>query len=183
MSFPRAFAIVFTLLVCPSLTSVALAADLGAMGPPAGRVFPSAACGGLCGSPPPVLYRAPLPVGAIPVAPDPIAVDHWDTNGFGDCRFPGDYFGACASFGRCGWFSGPGACGGPASCGVCGRPAVAYRPAPSPIYIVNQGPEYSGPGFFIPFKTYSPTTGLAAPRQFPYISARRLNHPPLGVRG
>jgi hypothetical protein len=36
----------------------------------------------------------------------------------------------------------------------------------------------------IPFKTYSPTTGLAAPREFPYISVRRhFSHPPLAVRG
>jgi len=116
------------------------------------------------------------------VAPDPIAVDHWDTNGFGGCNFFGVFVGGCSGIGSCGWFSGPGSCGRPASCGVCGRP-VGYRPAPSPVYIVNQGPEYSGPGFMILFKTYSPTTGLAAPGQFPYISARHVYRPPLGVRG
>jgi hypothetical protein len=182
MSLSRAFAVALTLFVCPSLTAVSFAADLSAMGPPVRQVFPPAPCGGPCAPAPAIPYRPLLPVGAIAVAPDPIAVDHWDTNGFGDCRGPGDYFGACGGFGRCGWFSGPGPCGAPVHCGVCG-PRAGYRPAPSPIYIVNQGPEYTGPGFFIPFKTYSPTTGLAAPRQFPYISARHVYHPPLGVRG
>jgi hypothetical protein len=194
MSLSRAFAVVFTLLVCPSLASVAFAADAASMGPPGpGGAFPPAACAGACALPraPAILYPALSPVAPIPVAPATMAVDQWDTYGFGDCRYPGDYFGACGGFGRCGWFNGPGACGGPAPCGVCGRPPVAYRPAPSPIYIVDQGPKYSGPGFMIPFKTYSPTTDLAAPREFPYISARGSRYvlprpssrPPLGVCG
>jgi len=185
MSLSRAFALAFTILICPSVTAVSFAADLSSMGPPVRQVFPPAPCGGPCASAPApaIPYRPLLPVGAMAVAPAPIAVDHWDTNGFGDCRYPGDYFGACGGFfGRCGWFSGPGPCGAPAPCGACGRPA-AYRPAPSPVYIVNQGPEYSGPGFMILFKTYSPSTGLAAPGQFPYISARHVYRPPLGVRG
>lgn len=184
MSMSRAFAVALTLCICLSLTAVAFAADLGSMGSPVGPVFSPAPCGGPCAPPPApaIPYPTLLPIGAIAVAPAPIAVDHWDTNGFGDCRFRGDYFGACGGLGRCGWFSGPGPCGGPAPCGGCGRPA-AYRPAPAAIYIVNQGPEYSGPGFMILFKSYSPTTGLAAPGQFPYISARHVYRRPLGVRG
>jgi hypothetical protein len=192
MSLFRAFAIAFTLLVSPSVASVAFAGCWGcgpqALGPAfvapvgPGPVFPWAGCGGACIPGPALFYQ----IGSTPVAvaPDPIAVDHWDTNGFGDCRFPGDYFGACGWVARCGWFSGPGPCGGPVGCGGgCGRP-VAYWPAPSRVYIVNRGPEYSGPGIMIPFKTYSPTTGLAAPREFPYISVRRhFSHPPLAVRG
>jgi hypothetical protein len=58
---------------------------------------------------------------------------------------------------------------------------VAYRPGPG-VYIVNQGPQYDGPGFMILFKSYSPSTGLAAPGQFPYISARHVYHPAPSVR-
>jgi len=47
-------------------------------------------------------YRRALPALSpfepVAVAPAPVAVDHWDTNGFGDCRYPGDYFGACGGF-------------------------------------------------------------------------------------
>jgi hypothetical protein len=167
MSLSRAFAVVLALVAFPGLTSVVFAADLG-------RAFPPAACGNACASPraPAIRYPVLSPIAPVPVEPAPIAVDHWDTHGFGDCKFPGDYFGACGNIGRCGWFGGPGPCGGPpAPCGACGRPG-AYLPAPTPIYIVNQGPDYSGPGLMIPFKTYSPTNGLAMPRAFPYISAR-----------
>ena len=68
----------------------------------------------------------------------------------------------------------------PPPCVGCRHPVVAYRPGPG-VYIVNQGPEYSGPKFFVTFKTYTPTTGLAAPSQFPYISARHVYRPPLDV--
>ena len=88
----------------------------------------------------------------MPVAPAPIAVDHWDTGGWG------------------GW-SGCGRCGG---CGACGG-SIAYAPqiAQSPLYVVNQGPEYSGPGFMSPYRTYSPYRDVAAPANYPYIGAWR----------
>jgi hypothetical protein len=186
MSLQRAFALAFALLVCPSLTAAAFAGCDGC-GPPPGPALAApplpnpAFARGPCGMPCVAHYRRALPalspLEPVAVAPAPVAVDHWDTNGFGDCRYPGDYFGACGGFAGC----GPGPCGSPPPCVAC-RPPVAYRPGPS-LYIVNQGPEYSGPNFMIPFKTYTPTTGLAAPRQFPYISARHAYPPPLAVRG
>jgi hypothetical protein len=186
MSLPRAFALAFALLVCPSLMAAAFAGCDGcgpspgvalAARPVSGPVFAAVPCGMPCVVPHRRALPALSPMEPVAVAPDPIAVDHWDTNGFGACRYPGDYFGACGGFAGC----GRGPCVGPAPCVAC-RPPMARRAGPS-LYIVNQGPEYSGPGFFIPFKTYSPTTGLAAPRQFPYISAGHIYHPPLAVRG
>jgi len=44
--------------------------------------------------------------------------------------------------------------GGCSGCGV----------APSPFYVVDQGPDYTGPGITRPFLTYTP------PISFPYVS-------------
>lgn len=96
----------------------------------------------------PVIVQPVIP--AVPVAPAPIAVDHWDTNGWCGCC------GGCGC-GGCG-------CGG-CGCGGCGSTAVVA----SPLYVVNQGPEYSGPGLMVPFGTYSPATNVAAPGQYPYV--------------
>jgi hypothetical protein len=118
-------------------------------------------------APPPLEYAPPAyapimpppPVAPLPIAPAPIAVDHWDTGGW-------DRWG---SFGGCGcnrgFFGGGGFFGGP---------------GPAPIYIVNQGPEYSGPGIMIPYNTYSPEAGLAAPGTYPYIG--RYGYPRYGYR-
>lgn len=186
MSLQRAFALAFALLVFPSLTAAAFAGCDGcgpSPGPALVAPLPNPAFArGPCGMPCVAHYRRALPALSpfepVAVAPAPVAVDHWDTNGFGDCRYPGDYFGACGGF-AAGCGAGP--CGGPPPCVAC-LPRAAYRPGPS-LYIVNQGPEYSGPNLMVSFKTYTPTTGLAAPRQFPYISARHVSHPPLAVRG
>jgi hypothetical protein len=43
------------------------------------------------------------------------------------------------------------------------------RGVPPPFFVVNQGPEYSGPGLTVPFVTYSPAMGLAVPRKYPYV--------------
>jgi hypothetical protein len=122
-----------------------------------------AQCGG-CGA---VTYVQPIAIQpvvqvqpifvepVVPVAVAPIAVDHWDANGWG-----------CGCCGGCG-------------CGGCGA-AFGYRAAvvPSPFYVVNQGPEYSGPGLTVPFGTYSPATNLAAPGQYPYVSGPRYGYGP-----
>jgi PXPV repeat (3 copies) len=132
-----------------------------------------AGCGG-CGFGPPVyaqpapVYVQPAPVYAIPaplpppaaVAPAPIAVDHWDTGG-------------CGTLGGCGGGCGFGGCGfnsfiGFNSCN-CGR-AVGY--APSPLYVVNQGPEYSGPGMMVPYQSYSPGAAFAPAINYPYVAPR-----------
>ena len=69
-----------------------------------------------------------------------------------------------------------GGCGGIGcgcgSCG-CGRGLLyGLAAAPAPIYVVNQGPEYSGPGIMVPYHTYSPQAGFVAPYDYPYISGR-----------
>jgi hypothetical protein len=180
----RAFAVAFALLFSPMLATAAFAGCAGCgplgpvvAGPPVRAGFAPAPCGIPCAAPYVRALPALSPMEPVAVAAAPIGVDHWDTNGFGDCRGPGDYFGACGGFGAV----GPGPYAAPVPCVAC-RPPVAYRSGPG-VYIVNQGPEYSGPGFMVSFKSYTPTTGVAAPRQFPYISARHVYHPPLAVRG
>jgi hypothetical protein len=176
-----------------------------------GTVFSSAAfaqCGG-CGAVAvapvvpvqpvvvqPVVEVQPVVVepAVVPVAPAPIGVSCWDTNGYcgGGC---GGGCGGCG--GGCGGFGGFGGgfggfgvgCGG--GCGGCGgcSATFGYHPvAPSPLYVVNQGPEYSGPGLMVPFGTYSPATNVAAPGAYPYVAGRgygygpRYPHPYYGSR-
>jgi hypothetical protein len=118
------------------------------------------------------IYAAPVPL-PVAVAPAPIGVDHWDTGG---CGTLGGCGGGCGAFGGplCGGGCGLGGCGGFNSfigfngCN-CGR-SVAYVPAP--LYVVNQGPEYSGPGMMIPYRTYSPAAAFAPAINYPYIAHR-----------
>jgi hypothetical protein len=107
-------------------------------------IYMQGGCGG-CGGAIAVTYAQPV-VAAVPVMPAPIAVDHWDTGGFGGCG-----------------------CG---SCGGCGNALAYAQPVAAPMYVVNQGPEYSGPGLMVPYGTYSPATNLAAPGAYPYIGGR-----------
>jgi hypothetical protein len=156
-----------------------------------------AQCGG-CGLQTPAIYAAPAQVYAVPasayaapaaipapvplpapVAPAPIAVDHWDTGGCGTLSGCGP-FGAPAygggggcGFGRCGNGCGLGGCGGYRGVGFAGcncGGSVAY--VPSPLYVANQGPEYSGPGLMVPYQTYSPGAALAPAINYPYIAPR-----------
>jgi len=145
----------------------------------------SAQCGG-CGAAtmasevyaaPPVAYprlapqaiAAPLPT-PVAVAPAPIGVDHWDTGG-------------CATLGGCG--TGCGAFGGPACGGIpintcgCGR-SVAY--APAPLYVVNQGPQYSGPGMMVSYQFYAPASAYAPAINYPYVGPRFAYRPRVYVR-
>jgi hypothetical protein len=112
----------------------------------------------------PVVEVQPVVVQPI-VQAAPIAVDCWDTNGWGG--------GGC---GRCG---GCGGCGGCGCCGGCSS-TFGYHAAvgPSPLYVVNQGPEYSGPGLTVPYGSYSPATNLAAPAQYPYVAGPRFGYGP-----
>jgi hypothetical protein len=84
-------------------------------------------------------------------------------------------------------WSGCGGCGG-----VYATPAIEPTPiAPSPIYVVNQGPDYTGPGIMVPYRVYGPGAGYAYyhhryPRYAgpvgPYRPYARYPHRPLGVR-
>ena len=60
---------------------------------------------------------------------------------------------------------------------------VQYSPgcgcaAHAPMYVVNQGPEYSGPGLTVPYGTYSPGTNLAGPAQYPYVAGPGYGYGP-----
>jgi hypothetical protein len=87
--------------------------------------------------------------------------------GGGGCGGFGAGFGGLGvGLGGFGVGCGGGGCGG---CGGCST-TFGYHPvAPSPLYVVNQGPEYSGPGLTVPFGTYSPATNVAAPGAYPYV--------------
>ena len=41
------------------------------------------------------------------------------------------------------------------------------------LYIVNQGPQYSGPGIMVPSLGYAPGEGVAVPGAYPYIGRYR----------
>jgi hypothetical protein len=133
----------------------------------------------------PVVEVQPVVVepAVVPVAPAPIGVSCWDTNGYCGGGCGGGGCGGCG--GGCGGFGGGfggfvGGCGG-GGCGGCGgcSSTFGYHPvAPSPLYVVNQGPEYSGPGLMVPFGTYSPATNVAAPGAYPYVAGRGYGYGP-----
>jgi hypothetical protein len=97
----------------------------------------------------PVMAVQPV-IPAVPIVAAPIAVDGWDTNGWG--------------------------CGG--GCGGCGGGCGGFGAAMAPFYTVNQGPAYAGPGMMVPYGTYSAATGLAAPGAYPYIGGPRYGYGP-----
>ena len=105
-----------------------------------------------------------------PVAPAPIVLTT-TTTAFGGpcCNYNG--CGGCGQVsygcGNCGQVSyGCGNCGAVSyGCGNCGGYAV-----PS-LYMVNQGPVYSGPGLTVPYETYSPEMAYAPATDYPYVSA------------
>jgi hypothetical protein len=78
------------------------------------------------------------------VAPTPTYVGGWG-NGCGGCG---------ATYGT--WGNG---------CGGCGVQAV-YT-APAPLYVVNQGPNYTGPGVMVPYRTWAPPAQYAPPPGYP----------------
>ncbi len=50
-------------------------------------------------------------------------------------------------------------------------PAPVLEPtpiAPAPIYVVNQGPEYTGPGIVVPYHTWTPTPGYGPVFGYPH---------------
>ncbi len=164
MSFHRVMIAALAALFVTGTASVALAGcsscGWGGLAPFAyapAPLYVSGGCGG-CGSlavtyAPPVYAPPAFAPAPPPIAPAPIAVDHWDTGGCG--------WGGCGSVGC--------SCG---SCG-CGRGLLyGLAAVPGPIYVVNQGPEYTGPGIMVPYHTYSPQAGFVAPSDYPYISGR-----------
>lgn len=41
--------------------------------------------------------------------------------------------------------------------------------APAPIYVVNQGPDFTGPGIMVPYHTYAPAAAFAPAIDYPYV--------------
>lgn len=74
------------------------------------------------------------------------------------------------------WGGGWGGWGWRGGCG-CHRafvyaaaPAVQVVPiASAPIYVVNQGPDYTGPGIVVPYHTWAPGGAYMGPGAYPYF--------------
>jgi len=125
---------------------------------------------GTCG----VQAYAPI-VYATPVAPAPINV------GCGVCGTPT----AAVTFvpqvaPTPTWGNGCGGCGAPApiaynGCNPCAAPAYSQQPAP--LYVTNQGPDYSGPGVMVPYRTYAPQAEYAPPPYYPAYPHRYYPRP------
>jgi hypothetical protein len=159
MSFKRSILVAIATLITMGMTQVA---------------FAQTGCGG-CGTAAyaPVIY-------ATPIAPAPIAV------GCGNCGAPvtccapsvaasyaapvaqwGGGCGGCGApvgYGGYGGYAG-GYGGGYSGCGNCGGPAVYTTPAP--LYVVNQGPAFEGPGLMVPYHSYAPPVEYAPPPAYP----------------
>jgi hypothetical protein len=79
--------------------------------------------------------------------------------------------------------------GGWSGCGHCGGGLVSYAPAveaiavaPAPIYVVNQGPDYTGPGIMAPYHTWTPSASYVVPGAYPYVSGYGARYRGYGYR-
>ncbi len=70
-------------------------------------------------------------------------------------------YGAQVGYGGYGGYGG----GYNGGCGNCGVPAVYTTPAP--LYVVNQGPAFEGPGLMVPYHSYAPSAEYAPPPAYP----------------
>lgn len=137
-----------------------------------------------CGYAPAPVYAAPAPCGvcgtvyapivyATPVAPAPIGV------GCGVCGTPTaavTFVPPVAPTPVPGW-----GCGGCAPvtwnpCNTCGIQTPVYT-QPAPLYVVNQGPSYAGPGVMVPFHTYAPPAQYAPAPYAPFYPHRYYPRP------
>jgi hypothetical protein len=168
MSFKRSILVAIATLITVGMTQVAFAGccDWGGQAPVA---YAQTGCGG-CGT----AAYAPI-IYATPIAPQPIAV------GCGNCGAPvtccapsfaayaapvAQWGGGCGGCGAPVGYGGYGGYGGGYSgCGNCGGPAVYTTPAP--LYVVNQGPDYEGPGLMVPYHSYAPPAEYAPPPAYP----------------
>jgi hypothetical protein len=155
MSFVRVVLVACGALLATAFSSAAFAGCCGGCGGCGGSYIVGYTYAPVMPVPPPVVY-APMPA-PIAIAPAPIAVDHWDTGGWGN------------SWGN-GWGNSWGGCG---CCCNRGLFANGGFVTPGPVYIVNQGPQYSGPGLMVPSLGYAPGEGVAAPGAYPYIGRYR----------
>jgi len=165
MSIHRAIRVALATIFTIGMTSIA-SADCCNGGYSAPVAYGSyGGCGG-CGAPTAAV------VFAQPVAPAPLSVINPVTafggpccgwSGCGDC---GGWGSGCGNCRGGGWGGGCGSCGGGGGCGGCGRSVVYAAPA---LYVVNQGPYYTGPGITVPYSTYSPDTAYAPAVNYPYV--------------
>ncbi len=175
MSFHRLVFVALATLFTVGMTSMASAGccDWGGYAAPLSytEVAPAVygGCGG-CGAP------TAAAVYSEPVAPAPIAVNTCCGSAWGGTSYWATTAGCCGGWtsnwsGCCGalsWSVGCGNCGAvawgggwtPGRCNTCGI---------SPLYVVNQGPAYSGPGLMQPYATYSPDTAYAPASDYPYV--------------
>jgi hypothetical protein len=172
MSFHRVIFVALATLFTVGMTSMASAGDFGwGYGASVGYAGAYGGCGN-CGAPTAALVYAQ------PLAPAPIAVNTccggsawggtsywgngggWSSNWSGCCGSVSWNVG-CGNCGYGGWGGGWGAGWTPGRCAVgCGA---------SPLYMVNQGPYYSGPGLMQPYANYSPDTAYAPAANYPYV--------------
>ena len=176
MSLYRLVLVALATLFTVGMTSMASACcDWGNAAPVGYAEFtpaPFGGCGG-CGAPTAaVVYSQP-------VAPAPIAVNTCCGSAWGGTSYWGNGGGCCGGWssnwssccgavswsvgcGNCGvgWGAGWGAGWTPGRCNTCGV---------SPLYVVNQGPDYSGPGLMQPYATYSPDAAYAPAADYPYV--------------
>jgi hypothetical protein len=129
-------------------------------GTPAPVAYASGGCGG-CGT-----VVAPITY-ATPIAPAPIVV--------GGC-------GGCGTYAAPSYAYAPAPVAWGTGCGGCGQSVVYAQPAP--LYVVNQGPAFSGPGVMVPYRYYTPPMA-AGP--YPYLGGYRHHYynpgPRYGYRG
>jgi hypothetical protein len=186
MSFHRAVFVALATLFTVGMTSMASACcDWGYAAPVAYSEVAPAVYGGCgnCGAPTAALVYSQ------PVAPAPIAVNTCCGSAWGGTSYWGNGGGwgggwasnwnSCGNCGSVSWSVGCGNCGAvgwggggwggggwgggwtPGRCSVgCGA---------SPLYVVNQGPVYSGPGLMQPYATYSPDAAYAPAANYPYV--------------
>jgi len=133
-------------------------------------IFAPSLASACCDATAPIAYPAFAPLGydggcvgcvapavnGTPVAPAPIVVGTVVTPFGGPCC---NWYGC----GNCVW--GAGWTGWTSWSGGVGVP---FGP-PSSLYVVNQGPKYSGPGVMVPYRTYSPDTAYAPAADYPYV--------------
>jgi hypothetical protein len=187
MSFHRVVFVAVATLLSIGMTSIASAGccDGGYSAPVYATVAPVGyggygGCGG-CGTPTaaavfavPVAPAVPTPIVVSAAVPSGFGGPCCSWNGCGNCGWSGLTSGCGNCGGSVGW-GGCGNCGGSVSWGGCGNcggcggcgGSVVYA-APS-LYVVNQGPTYSGPGIMTPYQTYSPETAYAAATDYPYV--------------
>jgi hypothetical protein len=171
MSFHRVIFVALATLFTVGMTSMASAGGWGYAAPVAYAEFTPAVggCGG-CGAP------TAAAVYSVPVAPAPIAVNTCCGSAWGGTSYWGNGGGCCGGWSSnwsigcgnaCGYGGGYGGYGvgygggwTPGRCNNCGV---------SPIYVVNQGPVFSGPGLMQPYATYSPDAAYAPAADYPYV--------------